>query len=96
MLIDENLILKLERLSKLQLTAEERTGMQKDLNNILGMVEKLQEVNTDNVEPLVYITEEVSENREDIVKDELKIVDALKNAPNSDEQFFKVPKMIDK
>jgi len=96
MLIDENLILKLERLSKLQLTAEERQGMQKDLNNILGMVEKLQEVNTDNVEPLVYITEEVSEKREDIVKNQLDTVDALKNAPKSDDQFFKVPKMIDK
>ena len=96
MLIDEKLILKLERLSKLQLTGEERQGMQKDLNNILGMVEKLQEVNTDNVEPLVYITEQVSEKRKDIVKNQLDTVDALKNAPKSDEQFFKVPKMIDK
>lgn len=95
MQIDKELILKLERLSRLKLSEEERTAIQKDLNNILGMVEKLQELDLSDVKPLVYITEEVNVLREDEVKNQVSREAALSNAPDRNEQYFKVAKVID-
>ena len=58
------------------------------------MVEKMNELDTDNVEPLVYINEQSNVWREDEVKNQVDRTDALRNAPDKNEQFFKVPKMI--
>ena len=95
MQIDNTLILKLEKLSRLQLSEQERTQIQKDLNNILGMVEKLQELDLSEVEPLVYITEEVNVLREDEVKNQVSRAAALSNAPDANDEHFKVAKVID-
>lgn len=92
---DRNLILKLENLARLELTEVEREKLQGSLSDILTMVEKLEELNTEGVEPLVYINEEVSILREDIVKNQLSQSDALKNAPDHNKTHFKVPKVID-
>ena len=92
---DRNLILKLENLARLELTEVEREKLQGSLSDILTMVEKLEELNTEGVEPLVYINEEVSILREDIVKNQLSQSDALKNAPDHNKAHFKVPKVID-
>ena len=92
---DRNLILKLENLARLELTDTEREKLQGSLSDILTMVEKLEELNTEGVEPLVYINEEVSILREDIVKNQLSQSDALKNAPDHNKAHFKVPKVID-
>ena len=92
---DRNLILKLENLSRLELTDTEREKLQGSLSDILTMVEKLEELNTEGVEPLVYINEEVTILREDIVKNQLSQSDALKNAPDHNKTHFKVPKVID-
>ena len=94
MTIDKQLISRLEHLARLELSEEERTGILKDLNNILQMVEKMNEVNTDNIEPLVYINEAVNVWREDEVKGQVSREAALKNAPDKNDEFFKVPKMI--
>ena len=93
--IDRNLILKLETLSRLELSEGERNALQVSLGNILNMVDKLNELNTEGVEPLVYINDEVSVLREDIVKNELPQVAALSNAPDQNGKYFKVPKVID-
>ena len=95
MQIDKNLILKLEKLSRLQLSDTERQQIQKDLNNILGMVEKLQELDLSKVEPLVYISDEVNVLREDEVKNQVNRAAALSNAPDKTEEYFKVAKVID-
>ena len=92
---DRNLILKLENLARLELTDAEREKLQGSLSDILTMVEKLEELNTEGVEPLVYINEEVSILREDIVKNQLSQSDSLKNAPDHNKTHFKVPKVID-
>lgn len=92
---DRNLILKLENLARLELTDAEREKLQGSLSDILTMVEKLGELNTEGVEPLVYINEEVSILREDVVKNQLSQSDALKNAPDHNKTHFKVPKVID-
>ncbi len=95
MQIDKDLILKLEKLSRLQLSEEERVKIQQDLNKILGMVEKLQELDLSNVDPLVYISEEVNVLREDEVKNQVNREAALANAPDRNEQYFKIAKVID-
>ncbi len=95
MQIDKNLILKLETLARLELSDAERDKLQGSLNDILQMVEKLDELDTEGVEPLVYINEDVNVLREDVVKNELSREDALSNAPSQNGVFFKVPKVID-
>ena len=96
MKIDNDLILRLEHLSKLQLTDTERKKMTGDLNNILKMIEKLEEVDTEGVEPLTHMTDVVNAFRTDEVKNQLSREDALKNAPQTDGKFFQVPKVIKK
>jgi aspartyl-tRNA(Asn)/glutamyl-tRNA(Gln) amidotransferase subunit C len=95
MKIDDALILRLENLARLELSAAERTKLQGSLTNILTMVEQLNTLDTDGVEPLVYINEDVNVWREDVVNHQLDRSDALKNAPDADGAFFKVPKVID-
>ena len=86
--------MKLEQLSRLQLSASERTHIRKDLNRILEMVEKLEELDTAGVDPLTYINEDVNVLREDAVKGQIERTDALKNAPDQDGEYFRVPKVI--
>jgi aspartyl-tRNA(Asn)/glutamyl-tRNA(Gln) amidotransferase subunit C len=95
MKIDKALILKLEHLARLELSDEEAHELMGDLNNILKMVEKLQELDTENVKPLTYINEDVNILRADVAKKDWTSADALKNAPDQDGHYFKVPKVID-
>ena len=95
MQIDKNLILKLETLARLELSDAERDKLQGSLNDILVMVEQLNALDTEGVEPLVYINEDVNVLRADVVKNELSREDALYNAPDKNSAFFKVPKVID-
>lgn len=95
MKIDKQLISHLEHLARLELSEEEQNQIQKDLNEILDMVEKLNELDTDGVEPLVYINEAGNVWRPDQVQNQVERSDALKNAPEQDGSFFKVPKVID-
>lgn len=94
--VNNELILKLEKLARLSLSAQERTAIQHDLSNILKMVDKLNELDTSDVVPLVYISEATNMLRNDEVKGEISNEDALKNAPISQKPFFKVPKVIKK
>ena len=96
MKIDKLLISKLEHLARLEVAPKEEARLMNDLNNILAMVEKLNELDTKNVDPLVYINEEGNVWREDEVQHQLSREKALKNAPDQDGEFFKVPKVIDK
>ena len=92
--VNKDLILKLEKLARLELSETERSAIQKDLGNILVMVDKLNELDTDGVEPLVYISDEQNTLRDDEIKHQVSRVEAMKNAPNTDGSFFRVPKMI--
>lgn len=94
MTIDRKLILKLENLAKLELSEKERTKITGDLNNILSMVEKLKEVDTTGVEPLVYINEEVNRLRKDEINHQVSQQEALSNAPSEDGTYFKVPNVM--
>ena len=85
---------ELAALSRLRFEGEASEKMRRDLENILDMCEKLNEVNTDGVEPLIYMTDRVNYLREDKVEQEITHEEALKNAPKKDSDFFRVPKVI--
>ena len=94
MQIDRDLILRLENLAKLELLEEERERLRLDLTNILQMVEKLKELDTSNIEPLTYISDAVNMLREDQIKIQVTNEQALSNAPEKSEPYFKVPKVM--
>jgi len=96
MQIDEKLIDKLADLSKLKFDQDSKKEIMHDMNRILELVNKLDELDTTNVEPLVYLTDEINVLREDKVKQEISREDALKNAPKKDSDYFKVPKVLKK
>jgi aspartyl-tRNA(Asn)/glutamyl-tRNA(Gln) amidotransferase subunit C len=85
----------LAHLARLSFSAEEKETMREDLEKILAMCEALQQVNTEGVEPLIYMTDTHNELRDDEVIQEISHEQALKNAPKSDSDFFRVPKVID-
>ena len=95
MKVDKVLISKLEKLARLELSNNEKEGLMHDLNNILDMVKKMEEVDTAAVEPLVYISEEVNVLREDEINHQVDRQEALDRAPDQDGTYFKVPKVID-
>jgi len=96
MKVTNELVDNIAHLARLEFSASEKEEIRKDLQNMIGFVEKLNEVNTDGVEPLLHMTSEINILREDEVKGSVSREDALKNAPLKDEQFFKVPKVIRK
>ena len=96
MKIDNELVDRLSELSKLEFDAQAKEGLKKDLQKILNLVEKLEEINVDGVEPLIYMTDEKNVLRKDVVKDTVTKEEALLNAPQRDSDYFKVPKVIKK
>ena len=94
--VNDAMIDKLAHLSRLQFNEEEKSAIKNDLQKMISFVEKLNELDLENVEPLLHMSDEVNVLREDEVKGSISREDALKNAPFHDEQFFKVPKVIKK
>jgi aspartyl-tRNA(Asn)/glutamyl-tRNA(Gln) amidotransferase subunit C len=98
MKITENDVAYVAELANLELTEAEREHMVRDLNSILSYIDHLNELNTDNVPPMAQ-TAVVSSGdalRADVLQPCLPHEQALRNAPDHDEKFFKVPKVIDR
>ena len=95
MKIDKNTINKIARLSRIKLDDKESEDYIKDLNSILDWVEQLNEVNTENIEPLSNISSSVMPKREDTSKDVNSSDEILENAPDKLEGFFAVPKVVE-
>jgi aspartyl-tRNA(Asn)/glutamyl-tRNA(Gln) amidotransferase subunit C len=84
-------------LANLDLTDQERKRMLRDLNSILEYIDRLNELDTANVPPMAQtLLPTVEAMREDELRPCLQREDALKNAPDSDGEFFRVPKVIEK
>jgi aspartyl-tRNA(Asn)/glutamyl-tRNA(Gln) amidotransferase subunit C len=88
MKIDDNLITDLSRLSKLEI--------KEDFTKMLDFVEKLSEVDTEGVEPLIYLTEGYQNPRKDVMVNSTSQLEALQNAPLKDSDYIKVPKFLSK
>jgi aspartyl-tRNA(Asn)/glutamyl-tRNA(Gln) amidotransferase subunit C len=95
MTVDQKLIDQLAHLSRLSFDEETGNEMIHDLNRILSFVEKLSEVNTDGVEPLIYMVDETNVLREDDVRIDITQDEGLKNAPKKDSDYFRVPRFVD-
>lgn len=95
MKIDKDLVDKIAHLARLEFRNEQKEKIEQDLNNILSFMESLNEVDTSNVAPLVYMTDEKNVFRKDEVKQEITHEQALQNAPKKDSDYFRVPKVIE-
>ena len=96
MKVTEELILHLAYLARLDYSENERAALKPELEKMIAFVEKLEEVNTAGVEPLLYISEAVNVLREDEIQGSVSREEALRNAPFRDDTYFKVPKVIKK
>ncbi len=94
--VNDALVDKLANLSRLQFDADEKEGIKKDLQRMIQFVEKLNELDTTGVQPLLHMSEQVNILREDEAKGSISRAEGLQNAPVHDEEFFKVPKVIKK
>jgi aspartyl-tRNA(Asn)/glutamyl-tRNA(Gln) amidotransferase subunit C len=94
--VNDELVDKLAHLSRLKFDALEKEEIKNDLQKMIAFVEKLNGLDTTGVEPLLHMTDEVNVLRDDQVEGSITREEALKNAPEHDEQFFKVPKVIKK
>jgi len=82
-------------LARLQFTDEETEQLAGHMNKILDYMETLNEVDTDNVEPLEHVVDLEYRFRDDVAKEPLSHDDALKNAPDADTDYFRVPRVIE-
>ena len=94
MKITNKLIEDIAALAKLEFDAKSAELMKADLEKIIGFVDKLSEIDTEGVEPLIYLSEEVNVLREDEIRAVISQVEALKNAPQKDSDYFKVSTVL--
>lgn len=95
MKIDRAQLDRIAHLARLEFDEKDAEKMMKDMTNIVSFVEKLNEVNTDGVEPLTTMSHELNALREDEVKPHMSHEEALKNAPKKDADYFRVPKVLE-
>ncbi len=96
MKVNDELIDKLANLARLEFNTEEKEEIKSDLQKMIVFIDKLNELDTTGVGPLLHMSDNVNILREDEIDGMISREDALKNAPLHDEQFFKVPKVIRK
>jgi len=96
MIIDKQTVEKVASLARIKVEEQEVGVLVTEMNKILTFMEKLNELDTSNVEPLVYMNKEVNVWREDVVKQEITVEEGLKNAAVHNESYFMVPKIIEK
>ncbi|ANI89367.1 asparaginyl/glutamyl-tRNA amidotransferase subunit C [Arachidicoccus ginsenosidimutans] len=94
--ITDKLVDDLAHLSRLNFNNKEKEEIKNDLQQMIAFVEKLNEIDTSNVEPLLHITPRENVFREDIVAQNISREEALQNVPNTDGTYILVPKVIKK
>ena len=92
--INTEMVENIAHLARLEFSGEEKEAIRVDMQRMIAFVEKLAEIDTGNVEPLVHMSNAVNVFREDEVQGSISREDALVNAPVTDGVFFKVPKVI--
>lgn len=92
--VTDAMVESLANLSRLSFNQQEKEEIKKDLQRMISFVEKLNEVDTTGIVPLLHMTEAVNVYREDVVQGSMDRPAALQNAPLADGHYFKVPKVI--
>ncbi len=96
MKVDDELVNNLAKLASLEFNEADMKEIKQDLEKMISFIDKLNELDTTGVEPLLHMSCNVNVLRDDEVKGSISTEDALKNAAHHDEHFFKVPKVIRK
>ena len=96
MKIDNTLVDKIAKLAKLKFDEKSKEKMKKDLVKMIDFIDVLNKIETDKIEPLIYLSEEENVMREDDFEENLSQKESLKNAPEKDSDYFKVPKILKK
>lgn len=95
MKVDQETLHKIAHLARLEVRPEEETELLNSLNGVLTWMEQLNEVDTTGIAPLTHISAETNVLRDDVVGNHLPREQALVNAPQHDERFFEVPKVLE-
>lgn len=94
--ISDELIDHISHLSRLSFDGDDKAKIKHDLNKIIAFMGKLEELNTEGVEPLIFMNEEVNVLREDVALESITHEQALHNAPKKDSDYFRIPKVLSK
>ena len=95
MSITKDTILKIANLAKISITSDETEKLESEISSIISWVETLNEVDTENIEPMTNSLQSSLRMREDEVNDGNKAKDILLNSHTKDDNFFVVPKVIE-
>lgn len=96
MKITDEIVDHIAHLARLEFEGEKKVAIRQDMERIINFMEKLQEVDTENIEPLIFMSEEVNCLREDKLQPMVSQEEALRNAPKKDSDYFRIPKVLDK
>ena len=95
MSVDRTTVQRIARLARIDIAEDRLEPMAAELSHILGWIEQLSEVNTDDVAPLASVTGHALPLREDVASDGGMAAEVLANAPESTSNFFVVPKVVE-
>lgn len=94
MKITDEIVDQIAHLARLEFNGEEKENIKADLTNIIAFVDQLNAVDTEGVEPLIFMSDAINVLREDVYKPSITQEEALKNAPNADSDYFKIAKVL--
>ena len=95
MAIDKDTVIKISKLSRIHVEEEEIKSLSKDLSHIINWIKQLDELDTNNVEPLSGVNIDTLPLREDEVTEDKNTENILQNAPEANSGFFVVPKVVE-
>lgn len=96
MKITDEIVDHIAHLSRLKFEGDKKEAIKQDLENITSFMDVLSELPTENIEPLIFMNDEVNVLREDVAKVTISHEEALKNAPKKDSDYFRISKVLDK
>lgn len=96
MKITPEIVDHIAHLARLEFEGESKQAIMEDMERIVNFMEKLQEVDTENVEPLIFMTKEINHLRDDVPQETVSQKEALRNAPKADSDYFRIPKVLNK
>ena len=96
MKINDELVQHIAHLARLEFKGDELNEIKDDMSKIIGFMDKLSELDTEDVEPLIFMTDKVNVLRDDRPERTLTSEDALRNAPKKDSDYFRISKVLNK
>lgn len=94
MKITDEIVDQIAHLARLEFNGKEKENIKADLTNIIAFVDQLNAVDTEGVEPLIFMSDAINVLREDVYKPSITQEEALENAPNADSDYFKIAKVL--